>query len=503
MNVHKSPNGSEFLVRTDAYSVPKSNYKSFSEFLADKRGYPRKNDDSQEKAKKVDIASDCNPKVPTRELATRVAIDYELFRKIVNMQKATKKRDCIIAICYALCLSVDDTNVALHLYDHQRPLDASNPRDKVIISAIEAQAFDPWTPKTISEINERLATAGFSELDIIEHRVPKKKYTPFEIINERVDTYAQITGGLPGDPYNSLSTAYSMDRYRCCAMMTLVDTHRHVIYELSADTNRSYSVQTYNKHEVTINTYTSPIESGDFKDYFEDLRLKLNRKMKEMRALVNDTKNYRLRVSAGIHNDAFHVYAETYNYRFPEYNEYYLFEYVDGGIKLSVYKQSAFMRCYLTPEQYRKEYGNSSNPAIAQYTSMEKLEAAISESDVENKILVRCRLHYFRELQEQADLLITDILSQRRFIRRLNYFWDDRDRVCAFYGVTEEFNCSVDEDWDYMKAGTNAHEFPTENGSTVNITLDDLYQAFELGFHDIDEICRVKKKYLNRSNVNS
>lgn len=36
------------------------------------------------------------------DLGAIVGIDYEMFRKILNQQKPTKKRDCIIAICVAL-----------------------------------------------------------------------------------------------------------------------------------------------------------------------------------------------------------------------------------------------------------------------------------------------------------------------------------------------------------------------------------------------------------------
>lgn len=61
--------------------------KSFSQFIKEKR--------------KLEKGQSNNKNITTRELASRLSIDYEMFRKILNMNKPTKKRDCIIAICAA------------------------------------------------------------------------------------------------------------------------------------------------------------------------------------------------------------------------------------------------------------------------------------------------------------------------------------------------------------------------------------------------------------------
>ena len=56
--------------------------------------------------------------IKTRELAQRVGINYEMFRKILNKTKPNQPRDCIIAICAALFLSEYETNDALFYYDY-------------------------------------------------------------------------------------------------------------------------------------------------------------------------------------------------------------------------------------------------------------------------------------------------------------------------------------------------------------------------------------------------
>lgn len=89
----------EILLRERRISSNKQDSKEFAKFIREKR--------------KEIIGSSGKKGLPTRELAERVGIDYEMFRKILNMNKATKKRDCIIAICAALLLDSEETNKAL------------------------------------------------------------------------------------------------------------------------------------------------------------------------------------------------------------------------------------------------------------------------------------------------------------------------------------------------------------------------------------------------------
>ena len=45
-----------------------------------------------------------------------------------------------------------------------------------------------------------------------------------------------------------------------------------------------------------------------------------------------------------------------------------------------------------------------------------------------------------------------------------------------------------------MAATIDHVDFRLPDDSSITITLQDLYYAFELGFNNINEICRVKKK---------
>ena len=92
------------------------------------------------KEKRKEIISPSGKKgLKTRELAESLDINYEQFRKILNMNKPTKKRDCIIAICAMLRLDIDDTNKALKLYQYMPILNEKNPRDELLIEILDEQ----------------------------------------------------------------------------------------------------------------------------------------------------------------------------------------------------------------------------------------------------------------------------------------------------------------------------------------------------------------------------
>lgn len=433
--------------------------------------------------------------ISTRELAQKLNICYDQFRQIINKRRRTKKRDCIIAICAVLMLDADETNEALKLYDHMPRLDTENERDDLLIEILEEQLGNPLS---INEINQRLTRNNFLELDIIDHRNNTKSKTttpalPYEVLEKKVSNYANDY--IFGDPYDSLDTEYSILRYHCIAEMWLDDPGNKAVYHLTSSTSHDYYLTKHSKKGDEHISFETASESGVFSDYFLELEAMANHEKKNLLTLLNDTKNYQTRMSAGIINDSFHVFVETFNYTVPEINEYYLFEYIDGASKLSIYHNSVFMRHYLSSEEYISVYGNVQNKPIAVYDSIDEIDSSDLDGSYSNKNLQRCRKRYFNKLKEQADKLIDDIKNQRRYIRHLSYCYEDEDRVCAFFGVDKEFGCKlVDEYGDIMVAERDSADFCFKDCGTVTITLADLYDAFTYGFNNINEICRVKKK---------
>ncbi len=108
--------------------------------------------------KDIRIKNEKHGEVTTRELAELVGLEYELFRKIINMQKETKKRDCIIAIGAVLYLNSNEANEMLVKYNYMPTLDPNNPRDDLIIDILENQEIFKLN---IDQINNRLSINNF------------------------------------------------------------------------------------------------------------------------------------------------------------------------------------------------------------------------------------------------------------------------------------------------------------------------------------------------------
>lgn len=469
------------LLNERSVSHSKRKQDEFAKFIKSKRKYV-----------KSDSGKDG---IKTRELAQKLNIGYDQFRQIINRRRRTKKRDCIIAICAVLMLDADETNEALKLYDHMPRLDTENERDDLLIEILEEQLGNPLS---IDEINQRLKRNDFQELDIIDHRNTTKSNSsipvlPYVILKKKVSNYANDY--IFGDPYDSLDTEYSISRYHCIAEMWLDDPDNKEVYHLSSSTSHDYYMVKHSKNGDEHKSFETALESGVFSDYFLELEAMANFEKKKLLTLLNDTKNYQTRMSAGIINDSFNVFVETYNYTVPEINEYYFFEYINGAPKFSIFHSSEFMRHYLSHDEFVSVYGDAQSTPIAVYNSIDEIDLSDSAGNYTDKALLSCRKRYFNKLKEQADRLIDDIKNQRRYIRHLRYIYDDEDRVCAFFGVDKEFGCKlVDEYGDIMVAEKDSVEFCFKDCGTVTITLADLYDAFTYGFNNINEICRVKKK---------
>jgi hypothetical protein len=157
-------------------------HTSFSKYIKEKREIPDPTDPNK-----------C-VKISLRELARMINIDYEYFRKIINMNKPTKKRDCIIVICALLKMDEMETNEALNLYQFMPALSEQNKRDALLIELLENQANNKSAPLTITAINNRLAMHNLPELDIIDHKktsktASKRKNSPYILLDKQIRTY--------------------------------------------------------------------------------------------------------------------------------------------------------------------------------------------------------------------------------------------------------------------------------------------------------------------------
>lgn len=428
----------------------------------------------------------------TRTLADMLGIENEMFRKIVNMNKPTNKRDCIIAICAALRLDSEEANCALTLYNCMPILNPVDERDDELINIIEEQTKNKLT---IDQINMRLKRNGYPELNIIDHRKKPDKVTtessPYRLVSKQVVTSIDE---ILYDRYNSLETEYGVNRYSYYAKMVIVNDKTNNVYKLVTRGKDDYLIQNYSvKNDILGDQESISIdEAGDMRDLFIELESMVKREEQKLLATLNDTKNYKERISANIKDDRLHVFIESFNYVIPELNEYYLLEYTNTKYKMTVCNKSIFMYHYLGEDLFREHYGEvHNNHPISIYETLEDINEETIDPD--SDYLIKYQKRVFNELKDKVDSLMVDLKERRIFIRNLNDIYEPNkvNQVCYNFGVEKEFECTID-DHGTVSTGKTKHDFIIDDNQVVTISLDDLYRAFELGFHNIDEICKVK-----------
>lgn len=427
--------------------------------------------------------------ITKRMLADNMGIDNEMFRKIVNKEKPTKKRDCIIAICAMLFANSAETDDALERYNMTK-LDSEYQRDDAFIDILENNSVEISsgiliTPKII---NDSLQEWHVPTLDLIEHRLSRKPVEPqhsMPVLDKRVETVSDEL--LYGDPYNSLDSCYSPDRFDISARMHLGD-NKAAQYTLTATQYGDYYLIDRSKDSFPHRIH-SLADAGSFRDCFLELQDMIRIEQRKMLGILNDTKNYHQRESAKIINGALHVFLESYSYAVPELNEYYLMDYSEGQYTLHVFGKSQFMRYYLSAAKYCELYGKAKIPSKATYTSIEDIHAERDTVPSIQKGICTVREWAFSELQRKVDTLIEALKSGEKHICNVDYVFEHPGELLERLAITKDFNCSYDEEFGAIASvGTDRALFETENGDQIELTIEDVSDGFSLGLYTIAEI---------------
>lgn len=447
--------------------------------------------------KRKEYNEDNGKELSTSELGTMIGIKYEMFRKILNQEKPTKKRDCIIAICVALQLLPGEIDEALGLYQYMPALDQYNPRDGFITSQITGSPG-----LTVSELNKRLIQRGFPGLDIQDKRDGKKKNStdiiidlPYKVIELKVRTPID-SDYYYGDQYNSLSTKYSPFNCRCTGDMILGDSKRKKYIHLIASTDGYMSSQIYNV-DAFPNSYKSLEETGDFKNYFIELINAVNVEKSRLLSILDDTKNYQCRTSARLIDDYICIFTEEFNYSIPEMNEYYLLTLSNGKYQLKVFDRSAFMHYYLSEEGFSRFYTSEDLSAKETYDSIEELDELIEKADKWSEEITKYRMRRraFIKLQPHVDTLYSSLKAGKENINNLEYIYDNPADTLRYYHIEDDFECVYDEAYGEICDSLKEKVYTLPDGKEVTITLDDIFTAFKYDFPSIEEICRIKAIY--------
>lgn len=432
-----------------------------------------------------------------KELGEKLCIGYDQMKKILNYNRPTKKRDCIIAICYLLTMGSDLTNKALTLNGYMSILDGErNPRDSVIISILDEVNKGPSDVKALDYFNNRLFEAGHEKLDIISHKRKASEYNelqrqdlPYKVMKTK--KFSSTDNPFESDT-SSLGTLYDPDNCRCAGKMWLMDKKGKLTYELLAYESGEIIVTLFSElGDLSPRELRSTDEIPELSVYLKNLLVIVKKEREHMNGLLHDTRNYGKRVGAGLNSGRIHIYIEQYNYAMPQANEFYLFEYIDGNYQLSISHVSLFMKRYLTTEDFLKYYGKIQCSPFLVYKSIDEIDSELRNeklSFINEKIL---RSHYcmFKKMRDDANDCLARLRERSLFIRNPeNISNNDPGWICSYFNVEELFDCTTVGEYSVLIPGKTEVQYINHGGYPIAISLDNLQRAFELGFKSIEEI---------------
>lgn len=445
-------------------------------------------------------------KITKKDIAQKLGITDEMFRKIVNKEKPTKKRDCIIAICIALDLQTSETNEGLQAYGFNELLDQDNDRDLLIMETIDQNAYDHIS-NDIDKINEALRKCFLPELDIMNHRkeVPKsiKRTYPYKLIKKWMRSFCETPLPKAFDKYK-LKLLYNFGRnnkypplrkryLNPCdveAGMELKDKEKRMV--LKAYSSGSLFLDIYTDSKYIPFQILNPAleETGELRSCFEELIETACNELRKSDLVYKDTKNFGHRISAKVIDNDLHVFMEEFNNKIPIRNEYYLMDYCNGDYTMSVSHDSGFMRKYLSKEEYEKKYGLVPYKPIKEYKALEDIEyfQVIKEKDDENPYsglaysLYRWRCNYFSTMKNEIDDFIKMLKKGREYIEYPGIYkkwpYDVIDDFC----VAKEFDCKYVPNKDYVKRKKNIDErFETAKDVDSSFDFDAEYERIKNG----------------------
>lgn len=473
--------------------------------------------------------------IKTRELAQRVGINYEMFRKILNKTKPNQPRDCIIAICAALFLSEYETNDALFYYDYLPRLDDTpGCREYYIIQALqgnrERENDFKFLDQSVAAVNNTLRYYGFSELRL-SNKIKSNESKIVVQSDEEVDQYSIITEIRTNrfSFQDSLCDRYHPNQYRVLTQMTITYPE-NMRCQLEYDSRDNFLIKYEQDGECFRNI--PEIVNKDSELFLRFFNIIKDMNLRELRSCYEtafDTRNHGLRQSAKYSKGKIELYSEKYNYIQPERNEYFYGEIIDGTFTFTIQKESRFMERYLSVDDFKKyyPYKKKEERDYQGLTTLEKLKryckARQWDSDIE-----WCYVQEFKSMKNHLDALKNSLIDKKQSIRSYDDYFSGEDqwRIYEYYNVLHEFGVLKTEKQEEYKGydpfaeknglddglpiGTflGYHERtwfePTKNeatvkykNKTVNIDDSELKLAFELGIDNLEEICSLKLKHPN------
>lgn len=433
------------------------------------------------------------------DISTALDMGYETVRKMIGGQKPIKKRDFVIAVCMITKMDKDQTDKALRFnqmlelktdadsYVVSETLMADEDlRDKLLVNFLEGRF------KSIDQVNETLNQNSLPPLDLLNEKSTQRQNNRFRIAEKTVSCVMNYDV-LNYDP--SLEIQYSPRLYEIFATMWVEDLETSDRYRLRAFQHRESTIEKFEngRYEFPPKKYDG---TGHFQGCFLSLRCLIDSELKRVMRIVNDTRNYKTRISARIIDGVMHVFYESYNYSVPTWNEYFWMDYSMGEYRFSVTSKSLFLWRYLGDDQFNEYVGRSPEPPKTFFTSLAELEEKMKTAE-SNTDLTRYRILIgaYKNAKSEINNMLRKIRNREIFVRCISVTCPTELSPLCYYGLLESFECEYDEPYEVYSTGKQEINYALSDGITVTISVRDVLRAYELGFDSIDEIAVAIKKH--------
>ena len=441
---------------------------------------------------------------PEKEIAKLLGISTDQLRKKLNSSKPLT-RDWLIAICAVHGMGANETSSAL-LQAGISSLDPGLARDEFISDFLDNHVckyedrdgkyscgkVSSYRLTSLEKFNDALFSAGFPPLNINRRKgrttqLDEPMNSKYKASNK---TIVQIFGA-DGDPYGCMDTEYLPGLY--CAAITVVEDTQKQRYKLRAFSDGKCEM--YDRQEILPHEFMSWEDTGELKPFFYRLLHEAQKEKRRLDDTLNDTRNYQTRFSANLKDDQIHLFYEEYNYAMPERNEYYLMEYVNGRYLFSISHDSMFMEEYLSEQEYAEHYAGKKRSQRRIFNSAEEAAHPVNHSREcwDYLDLGEHRKRKFIKLEGILSERLEEFRQGKIFVRQSDVF-ENRYDIIRYFDMEKEFECQYDKIYGDICNARDSVMY-SYSGNRIEVQFSDLRRAFELGFHDIDQICRVKNRY--------
>lgn len=403
------------------------------------------------------------------EIGALLGISKWHFKKYINTL-GLARRDCIIAIGFALWLNSNQTDDLLLRYGMPQ-LDEKIPRESEIKRMLNVAVAELNHGKkkvddfSLESINQELRDLNMEPLHVVDKKNGKRETdepisTPQEkyiLLEQKTET--RIDEIVLGEWYDSLMTEYYPGRYRIASdyYIESVDGrsgHRIVVEPGSNNTYSEMLVEEgkakgdnsieygpklcllqwdYPTSNGLATSFNSIEETGDLKPFYKIAYNKAIQERIRLTQVLNDSKNYQDRISAKVIDGEIHVFTETYNYDYPETGEYYLMDYCSNKFIFSVEKESCFMLLYLSQNEYLSYFEKLPIRGEEKYESVEEIKKKrAEEKDPVLRIVLGSRLTAFIRMKQRIEEFIPK-LNTTIFIRHPDIAVDEEINLFDYY----------------------------------------------------------------------